>query len=223
MANRNSRMDKYEKRRKNTKLLNYSVVVAALLVFFLIGSWIFGGKEEGLTEETKQETRRDDSYFVTVEEDEGEKDDSTDIEIEGHEETDDQDDETSSEIEESTETDQAVVLEEADSTDENVKEAWTGDWPAIGSIQTGPHSIDYNNGSQDRIEIKKAVSLVTGIPEDDMIEWWVGNGGGEQNVIATVSDREETETFRVYLTWIDKEGWKPTRLETLYVNDRKRN
>src|SRR5699024_11121229 len=99
-----------------------------------------------------------------------------------------QDDETSSEMEESTETDQAVVLEEADSTDENVKEAWTGDWPALGSIQTGPHSIDYNNGSQDRIEIKKAVSLVTGIPEDDMIEWWVGNGGGEQNVIATVSD-----------------------------------
>lgn len=223
MANRNSRMDKYEKRRKNTKLLNYSVVVAALLVLFLIGSWIFGGKDEELTEETKQETRRDDSYFVTVEEDEGEKDDSTDIEIEGHEETDDQDDETSSEMEESTETDQAVVLEEADSTDENVKEAWTGDWPALGSIQTGPHSIDYNNGSQDRIEIKKAVSLVTGIPEDDMIEWWVGNGGGEQNVIATVSDREETETFRVYLTWIDEEGWKPTRLETLYVNDRKRN
>lgn len=62
--------------------------------------------------------------------------------------------------------------------------------------------------------------MVTGIPEDNMIEWWVGNGG-DQKVVATVSDREETETYRVYLSWVDNEGWQPTKLETLVENDKK--
>ena len=47
-----------------------------------------------------------------------------------------------------------------------------------------------------------------------MIEWHVGNGG-EQKVIATVSNRAKTEYYRVYLDWIDGEGWKPTLNERI--------
>lgn len=53
-----------------------------------------------------------------------------------------------------------------------------------------------------------------------MIEWWIENGG-DQKVIATVSDTAETEVFRVFLSWVDNEGWQPTKVEILIENDKK--
>src|SRR5699024_7360365 len=98
-----------------------------------------------------------------------------------------------------------IVVEQVDPTGENVIEAYTADWPPSGTVQEGPHTTNYSDGSQDRIEIKRAVSYVTRIPENDMIEWRVENGG-DQKVVATVSNNEQTDYYRVYLDWIDGEG-----------------
>ena len=129
--------------------------------------------------------------------------------------------ETTSEDMEALETEEVIVLDESEYSDDNVKAAVTGNWPPIGTSQTGPHdTTDFNEGSLDRLEIRKAVSYVTGIPEEHLMEWWIGNGG-HQKVIATVSERTEgeTETYRVFLTWIDGEGWQPTKVETLIENE----
>lgn len=107
-----------------------------------------------------------------------------------------------------------VEVEEVSSTDENVIVAYRGDWQPIGTSQTGEHVTDYNDGSQDRIEIKRAVSFVTNIEEDDMIEHWIGNDG-HQKVQATVSSKSTGHFYRVYLTWVDEKGWKPTKVERL--------
>lgn len=111
-----------------------------------------------------------------------------------------------------------IILDENVSEDENVLEAYLLEWEPIGTIQVEPHVTDYANGSQDRLEIELATSAVTGIEEDKLITWWVGNGG-DQKVIATVSEQGKDETYRIYLSWIANEGWKPTRLEKLKENE----
>lgn len=220
--NKNSRLEKYEKRRKNTKFITYFAMIAAVLALFLIGMWIFGGGDDKVSEDENQHSNENGDYFLEVEEDEPSDEEAA---VNDEDENSESEENTNNpEQEENEDNDEAndVITEEAEPSDDNVKEAFSGNWPPSGTEQTGPHTTVYDNGSQDRIEIKRAVSNATGIPSDDMIEWWVENGG-DQKVIATVSDTAETETYRVYLSWIDNEGWQPTKIETLIENDKKRN
>lgn len=212
---RNRRMDKFEKRRRNNKFINYSLVIASVLVVFLIGVWIFGGGNDKASENANNNESETDSFFHEVEEDNESEEESEPT----FSETEEQDDENKEEEEdESNEEDEEteVETEVVDSDDPNVIEAVTGNWSPIGTEQTGSHDETvFDDGSQDRIEIKQAVSMVTGIPEESIIEHWIGNGGSPEKVIATVSDQSLTETYRVYLDWINEEGWQPTRMEKL--------
>lgn len=217
--NSNTRLDKFEKRRKNTKLINYLFSIGSVLIILLIGIWIFGGSDEEAADNLDENATNSENEDLFVEvEDEDEK--NSESNEEESEESNEEEVANETEIEEKEEEDQAnqeieiKETEPSDPSDENVIEAYTGDWPPVGTSQTGPHSTDYADGSQDRIEIKEAASLATGIPTDEIIERWVGNGG-DQKVVATVSDSELSETYRVYLSWIDNEGWQPTKVETL--------
>lgn len=112
------------------------------------------------------------------------------------------------------ETEQDVQLEEIESDDNNIIKAYKGDWQPVGTEQEGPHTTSYDEGSADRIEIKRAAMMVTGIEEANMTEHWIGRGG-EQQVIATVSDRTNEGFYRIYMQWIEGEGWQPTKVEEL--------
>lgn len=68
--------------------------------------------------------------------------------------------------------------------------------------------------------MESAIRLAAGLAEGDMITWWLQNGG-DQKVIGTVSNRSETQTYRVYLSWMDNQGWQPTLVEVLKENDQK--
>src|SRR5699024_9292924 len=63
------------------------------------------------------------------------------------------------------------------------------------------HAVDYNDGSNDRVQIKNEIMAATGL-NDDLIEWWIGNDGTGR-VEATVSDRNQTEIYQVYLQYGD--------------------
>jgi len=104
------------------------------------------------------------------------------------------------------------IIEE--SSDENVIRTYVGNWEPIGTSQVGEHVTNYNDGSDDRIEIKRAASKVTGIAEDNMIEWRVGNDG-DQKVYAVISNKEQTDYYRLFLSWIDHEGWQVTKVEKI--------
>ena len=219
----NSRVDKNEKRRRNSKFIALFLSVGVVLVFLLIGFWIFGGSGDVASEDPVETENADEGFFLEM--DEEENGDSEEDQGETGDETENSGDEQAEneaeELEEENQENEDIVTEETEPSDDNVKEAFTGNWSPIGTTQSGPHTTVYDKGSQDRIEIKEAASLATGIPGDDMIEWWIENGGDPQKVIATVSDRAETETFRVFLSWVDNEGWQPTKVETLIVNDKK--
>ncbi|MFC4022695.1 YrrS family protein [Oceanobacillus longus] len=222
----NSRFNKFEKRRKNTKAISIFLIVGAFLLILLLGIWFFGGGNNETANDSTADDEGNSSDFLITEEDEAEsnedsennstKNDATTDEesTEDNEGNEEENDSQENEEEDNTET------EAAEPSDDNVAEAYTGNWEPVGTEQEGPHTLNFDNGSKDRIEIKKAASMATGIDENDMVEWWVENNGA-QKAIATVSDSVETEVYRVFLSWIDNEGWQPTKVEILIENDKK--
>lgn len=119
--------------------------------------------------------------------------------------------ETSESIESSVETSEVTDLE----SEEEAEEVVTGDWNPVPTEQTGEHVTDYSSGSQDRIEIKQAAAIATGIDPDNMSEHWVGNDGSNQGVYATVSDGYQGRQYRVHIQWVDGQGWQPVSVEAL--------
>lgn len=105
-------------------------------------------------------------------------------------------------------------VEEAESDDPLVERVYTGKWTPIGTEQSGEHVTNFNEGSQDRVEINQAVTSVTGLDSGNIIEWWIA-GDGPNRVEATVSNENKTEVYRVYLQFIKEKGWQPTRVEEL--------
>ena len=61
----------------------------------------------------------------------------------------------------------------------------------------------------------KALSYASGLAEDNMIIWQIGNGGGPQKSIGVVSSNDKVEKYRIWLQWVEGEGWKPEKMETL--------
>ena len=186
-------------------------MVAALVVVVLIIMSLFSGGDE------PQESTTESSSMIVKDSAESTQSDSQSSESNSESESSESESSESEESEESKS--ESVETNETEPTDENVTEAYTGDWDPIATEQQGEHTTDFNNGSQDRAEIKKAAAVATGLSESDMIEWWVENGGAEQEV-ATVSDSSQTKTYRVYLNCVDDQGWQPTKVEELKQNDK---
>lgn len=194
----------HEKRRKNTKLMTILMVFGVILIIALISIWLFGGGNDESEEESgeaQSETTQEEEQIDSVEE----KPEPETVE----EEENNVDD---------TEEDEGIETKEVEPSDANVVKAYEGNWNPVGTEQEGPHSVNFTEGSQDRVEMRNAILLATGLNETDYREWWFA-GGGEQKVIATVSDSAESEIYRVYLSWVDGQGWQPTKVEELREND----
>ena len=198
-----SRTSRYQKRRNNKRKLFFFVSLGAIFFVILFSLIIFGNKDNNSDKTVKHQENESEEMALPEEKETDKAEDAT---IE-KEESDNEESEIENLIED-------VEVQQVDSTDDNVIVAFRGDWPPIGTVQEGTHTTNYKDGSDDRIEIKRAVSMVTRLDENDMIEHWVGNNG-EQKVIAIASDREQSEFYRVYLTWIDQEGWQVTKVERI--------
>ncbi|WP_156291174.1 YrrS family protein [Oceanobacillus salinisoli] len=208
-----TRTDRYEKRRKNTKSISILLGVGIVLLISLISIWLFGGgdneavddssKEQPETSEVMEEDEDAQEAYVQNDESEAGQTNTTE----------------ESELEnEHDENNQSIVTEEVEPSDDNVIRAYTADWEPVGTEQEEPHIVSFDKESQDWLEMKEAILLATGLNENDYHAWWIGNGG-DQKAIATVSDKEETEVYRVYLSWVTNEGWQPTKVELLKEND----
>lgn len=234
-----TRSNKFEKRRKNTNAITILSIAAGIVLVIFLAVWVFGGgddtTEEGTESDASENTSEEDNGEAGGEDDNGflitdpdsnedeENNNESDNEDANREEDNADEDEDADEDaaneedeneEENEEDNSYEDRESAEPSGDDVAEAYTGDWDPIGTEQEGDHNTDFSDGSADRVEIKRAVSKVTGLSEDGMIEHWVGNNGPDK-VIATVSDSSNSENYRVFLNWVDGEGWQPTQVEEL--------
>jgi len=88
-------------------------------------------------------------------------------------------------------------------------------WKPVGTTQTGEHTSVYSEGHVDWDEKIKAIVYTTGLSTDNMIVWRIANGGSPQKSVGVVSSKNKEEKYRVNLQWVDGEGWKPEKMETL--------
>ncbi|MFC0473599.1 YrrS family protein [Halalkalibacter kiskunsagensis] len=114
---------------------------------------------------------------------------------------------------------EAVEENEHESTEEQLDEEELepvpdGEWEPVGTSQTGEFTPDFNEGSTNWNEMVKALQYATGI--DDMIVWWIGNGGSATRARGEVAPRgNPNEKYEVYIEWIDGQGWMPVEKNKL--------
>lgn len=202
--NLNSRLDR-QKKRKGDRLLNIliaTVVIAIVIVAFIV---IPGGKEEA------GEERNQNQGEEIVQEDEKEQDDLEDpADVQEAE----QEELEIDEPEEEQENEELVITEEPN--DPVVAQSIVDPaWAPIQTAQVGDHVSMYDGTSIDWQEKIAALSYATGLPEEGMTIWRLKNGGSPQKSIGIVSSKDKAEKYRVYLDWIDGEGWKPVKMDVL--------
>lgn len=217
-GNENSRAKRVRKRKKNN-LITFLILGVGSVTILIFISFIFGaGANKDMSEEAKKENLQTEE--IRIEEDENKEEINDQEENEGFKEierdepTENIDDETEQPEEETDE------IQSVETNDENVIEAYTSNWQPIQTEQSGEHTLNFNKNSQDRNEMEAAASLATELDQEQMTTWWLENKGDGQ-IEATVSDRKETEIYRVQLQWIDGEGWQPLQVSVLKENDQK--
>lgn len=213
-----SRVEKVGKKRKLSRVYYISLAIVIVAIFIVGSIVIFGDNEEQSTSKNNQPTIESDTSESDIVEETNETDTSQSLINEDTAE-DKEDKEATEEMENTDETNTA--LEEVEgSSDSNVAHTYVNEsWEAVGTVQTGAHEMNFTKGSVDWIEMEKALAYGAGLDNDNMTVWFLGNGGSDK-AIGTISPKDKSKTYRVYIEWIDGEGWKPTKVEELVKNDK---
>ena len=224
-----SRVRRKRQNSKANKLLNWMIAIVVLLIVIvgvkiLVGDSTPEKEKAAVTEESPSEdTNLSDSTDSTSEsdsEDSSNKDDN-DTSKEGTVEDESEDDEE----DEKKDTDKKEIKKEGSVTYSASEDAVVDEtvsntsWEPVGTSQTGNHVSVYDGKSMDWQEKEKALAYATGLSQDEMIFWKIKNGGSPQKSIGIVSSKDKSEKYRVYLEWVDGEGWKPTQMDVLNTLD----
>ncbi|AYC29699.1 YrrS family protein [Paenisporosarcina cavernae] len=207
-----SRLNNRATKTKTDKILNTLIGVVLVLIIITAGI-IFWSSRGG--DEERAASNRDNEEAVsedTVQEDEEDLEDAV--------EENDEPDITTEPVEPEESDDETPVNENSDDTSEETKTPpANGEFEPIGTSQTGEHVSSYDKNSVDWKEKVSALSYATGLAPNDMIVWYIGNGGSPQKSVGTVSSNDKEKKYKVYLEWVDQEGWLPTKVETLQTLD----
>lgn len=203
---------------RSNSILNIMIALVFTLVIVIGATLIFGGGDDSadpesvqVTPETENQTSEEDA--VTAEENDLEEEQAQEEAAKEEEE------EEEAKDEEEEETKGGTITRE-DSNDPIVSETIVNtSWEPIGTSQSGDHVSSYQKNSVDWNEKIEAVTYATGLSENDMYVMMVQNGGGPQKSIATVQSKDQSEKYRVFLTWVDGEGWKPEKMDVLKTLD----
>ena len=233
-----SRTRRLNKKRKNKRWL--IILIGILVVFLLsvisapiISQMMLSDDERteettDTTDETTDKSAEDDQTDDATEEQtaddhENERDDVTDTDenndTDVEDDTDQNGDDTPADeptSEPKNPDDYDLTFSESD--DEIVLSSYTADWDAVPTSQTEPHTISFEQDTDDWNEMLAAATLATGINSEAMQYLWV-SGNGPNKVITTYTDRDTQEHFRVYIEWVEGEGYTPTQVDLLKEHD----
>lgn len=232
-----SRSGRNRNRKKTSMMLNILIGVVVLLIIIVATTIILGNKDDGkaadndliTTDGADNQSEEPTSPVV------GDEEADQDEEIADEPTIEDTLDEPSTEKQEVIEKPETEVNKDDDSASDSkgagsvtyvtpedgiIAETVTSpSWQPIGTTQTGEHVSQYNRTSVDWAEKKQALAYATGLSQDSMIFWKIKNGGGPQKSVGIVSSTNMAEKYRVYLEWVDGEGWKPVKMDVLNTLD----
>jgi flagellar basal body-associated protein FliL len=228
-----TRLDKRSKKKTNN-ILNIMIGVVVLLIL-IVGAAIFlsdgENKNTASNEVAQEEPNKDTSSNDENSKDNAKKEEEQDNSInenesenntssnKDNEEDSSETEEKSDEIASNAEEKSKLEIEESD--EPNVKKSIVHpEWKPVGTQQTGEHVSQYDDSSIDWNEKVQALSYATGIPEGNMTVWYIEGNGSPQKSIGTVSAKDNSTVYRVYLQWVDGQGWKPTKMQELVENDK---
>ena len=226
-----SRVRRKRQNNKGNKMLNWMIAIVVLLIV-LVGVKILSSdstpedKEVAITETTPEgeASGTENSTEGTDDGDKGEDSDQSaeddDSSKEGTVSDESDDSEQSDDTSKKKDTEKEGTVTYTASEDAVVDETVSNDsWEPVGTSQSGNHVSQYDGSSVDWQEKKKALAYATGMAENDMIFLKIKNGGSPQKSIGIVSSKDKSKKYRVYLEWVDGEGWKPTQMDVLNTLD----
>ncbi|MFS0659663.1 YrrS family protein [Niallia alba] len=196
-----TRYQQRSKRKKTNFILNGLIIVVILLIVFVSYS-IFHTNDE------KNADKNKDSDTKTGQQASGDKE--TASSTTGSDNTDE-----NTTTEEEEESEDGEVVTEGGSDSNVIKTIENSSWQPVGTTQTGEHVASYSEGVDWNEQIK-ALSYATGLDSGNMTLWFLGNNNQDPHKsIGTVSSKDKSEKYRVYIEWVDGSGWKPTKVEEI--------
>jgi len=212
-VNEGLRFEKRAKRRKTNRVLNVLITIVVLLIGFFSWKLFFSNNttSQPVASESKPAESTNDSNKNEVPINENDEQENQSQEV--SEEEEDNDSETLE-----SESKENETITDGDPESNIIRTIENSSWKPIGTHQSEPHTVVYDDGSVDRKEMERAVSYAIGIDQSNLIYWWFSRNG-DNKVAATISTSDKTQVYRVYIDWIPEEGWKPVKIEELREND----
>ncbi|WP_434178606.1 YrrS family protein [Bacillus stercoris] len=230
MSNNQSRYENRDKRRKANLVLNILIAIVSILIVVVAANLFINSpssKDVSKDSKTTQKQESPASGKTEKKSDEDIKDskkDTSDSEKDSEKSSDSDSDskkDDSSSKKDDSDSDSAgdglkdAKVTEGGSSSDVEKTYENSDWKAVGTEQTGEHAATYDSSSQDWAEMLKAISYATGVSTDNMTVLWLGNNGSPQDAKGKILDKATGNKYQVTITWVDKKGWKPTKVEKL--------
>lgn len=221
--NNYSRSKRKKKSNRTNTIINILLGIVVVLIVITASMIFFGGNSNNKANQNKKQEIEEPKEETKEETNENNENNEKNNEKEPDKEDVNEDGEDLSKEEESNEdegSEESGVLINKSPDDDYVKETilHTG-WEPIGTKQQGDHVSLYDGTSDDWHEKIEAISYATGLSKDDMRIWKIGNGGNSQKSIGIVSSKSNDEKYRVYLDWVDDEGWLPVKMDILKTLD----
>ena len=213
---RESRFGKREKRKKTNIILNSLIAFVIVLIIVVSAKIFFGGNNDQAVpadEQTASESKQNESSQEDQDND-IEQDKSKDKEKADKESDKEEKEAEENEAEDEPEEDKEQVVTEGGSGPDVEKTIENPAWKPVGTSQSGEHTAVYDQNHVDWQEMLSAISYATGIEQGNMTVWFLGNNGPNSSV-GTISTKDQSEKYRVYIDWVDGEGWKPSKVEVL--------
>ncbi|MCY9375651.1 YrrS family protein [Bacillus sp. T17B1] len=226
MSNNQSRYENRDKRRKANLVLNILIAIVSILIVVVAANLFINSpssKDVSKDSETAQSPASGKTEKKSDEDIKDSKKDTSDSEKDSEKSSDSKEDDSSSKSDDSdsgSSSDSDDPLKDAKVTEggssSDVEKTYENpDWKAVGTEQTGEHAATYDSSSQDWAEMLNAISYATGVSTDNMTVLWLGNNGSPQDAKGKILDKTTGDKYQVTITWVDKKGWKPTKVEKL--------
>jgi len=201
----NSRSGYRAKRKKTNVVLNTLIVVVLLLIIFVAYNIFASGNDNtatSKTDSTKTEQTKTTDKKTTDKKTSSDKDTKNDKVA-----SDDNSSEDTTADEQDSE--EATVPEQPDDT-----QAVVTDGESSSTTQTGEHKMTFEG--EDWQQMINAISSATGLDQSNMTVYWLGSDKSTANAaIGTVASKDKSKKYKVYIKWVDGQGYVPTKVEEL--------